>query len=449
MTKFNPLKLLALFCAILFSNFTNAQLKDCNVFLQGNYVEVGINWTGAYGSSAASPTGYHPKGPATVQNSPACGGLCIGSADNLGFVVDPDKDGWGVGTPPYYGDMFLPGCPQEGWSIQSNKKRGNAYNAYGCSSAILDSGITAIGSSYIDSGHVKYGIWQGMFDSLQITQITRLDTSKVYFTVKVIIKNMGAIGRNNVYYMRTVDPDNDEPESGDFTTKNNIVYQNPNPSHRSLVSTWGTHYTGAYLGLGSNDSNSICFITKTGLYPDTGITGTKGLDSMYAKVDTMNLYSDSETSDVGVGLIFKIGHIPPADSTHIHCATCKASRYVDGDSAVVSYTYVFREKDVIEALNSTIPNTNGNTNAVPNITSQADIHVSPNPCRNEIMVSGLSTSDNVMIYDMLGRSMGNQWQISHDGDNTLNIDNLIPGSYIMVVTDKNGTPKARIALHKI
>ena len=35
------------------------QIEGC-VFLQGNYVEVGIAPNGAFGTPANSPTGYHP-----------------------------------------------------------------------------------------------------------------------------------------------------------------------------------------------------------------------------------------------------------------------------------------------------------------------------------------------------------------------------------------------------
>ena len=47
------------------------------VFLQGNYVEVGIHQAGSFGTNASAPVGFHPKGP----------------SNRLGFVVDMQKDG--------------------------------------------------------------------------------------------------------------------------------------------------------------------------------------------------------------------------------------------------------------------------------------------------------------------------------------------------------------------
>lgn len=81
---------------LLFFTKTNAQIVSNNAFIKGNYVEIGINPYGVYGSSINAPTGYHPR-----LDSP--------SSFNLGFVADPDKDGWNIGIPNYHGDFFYPG----------------------------------------------------------------------------------------------------------------------------------------------------------------------------------------------------------------------------------------------------------------------------------------------------------------------------------------------------
>ncbi|MFI5170820.1 MAG: hypothetical protein ACHQFW_00430, partial [Chitinophagales bacterium] len=55
-----------------------AQIVGANAFLKGNFVEVGINQCGAYGSGNTPPVGYHPN--------PGLPGL--------GFVADWESDGW-------------------------------------------------------------------------------------------------------------------------------------------------------------------------------------------------------------------------------------------------------------------------------------------------------------------------------------------------------------------
>src|ERR1022692_575080 len=100
-----------------FAGIAHGQLVNCNVFLQGSYLEVGININGAYGTSTDAPSGYHPRPDGGGLNN-TCTGICGGSTNVLGFVADPAEDGWTVGSPAYCGDYFLPGYPQEGWSIE-------------------------------------------------------------------------------------------------------------------------------------------------------------------------------------------------------------------------------------------------------------------------------------------------------------------------------------------
>ncbi|MGB5439563.1 MAG: DUF4347 domain-containing protein, partial [Gammaproteobacteria bacterium] len=69
------------------------------VFLQGDFLEVGIHAAGSFGTTGDAPAGFHP--------------LVDGVDSRLGFVADPDRDGWTTGTPAQIGDYFLPGDPEE------------------------------------------------------------------------------------------------------------------------------------------------------------------------------------------------------------------------------------------------------------------------------------------------------------------------------------------------
>ena len=459
----------------------NAQLDSCNVFLQGNYVEVGINFNGAYGSSVFPPAvgycgvSYHPKGGSPVANDSGATGCpsiaCITRNGGLGFVADPDKDGWTIGTPcPYYGDYFLPGSPQEGWSIEADGIQANNFNgdsSGSCTQHICGictvndaSGHKGHGSniSYSTSGSIITAIWQGTWDSLLITQTTTLDTSQTFFVTHVVIKNIAATTRHGIYYQRTVDPDNAEPESGSFATLNKIEYQLPDTAHKVLVSTWGTDGSwstiipSAYLGLGTMDSNAKCFVFITsGLQPPTN----EMIDSLYGKYaafssipgggDTAQTWmhqGDSETSDIGVGLVFKIGDLAPVDT------------------AVIAYAYAFkRGVDLDSALKSTlhplIADTSGNhgdtthhtgVNSVKN--QQKDIHIYPNPLTNEMTVSGLSASDQIKVYDMMGKNVAG-WIVVKDGSNNFNTAGLSSGMYLLSVFDKDGNVKARLPIQKL
>ena len=330
-----------LFVYLFFAQNASAQLDSCNIFLQGRYIEVGINTNGAYGSSAGAPAGYHPKGAAGIIDS--CYGTC--PTGNLGFVADPDKDGWTIGTPAYFGDYFMPGFPQEGWSIMADGNQANAWNGNGQCSAVTGtypfsvSGLRGSNQSYISTSNKRTGIWRGGYDSLQITQTTTVDTSKVFFTVYVSIVNKAHSTRNNVYYLRTVDADNDEPEVGltNFTTINSVDYKLPNSLGATLISSTSITYSRAYLGLGTLDCRAKCFYNKASLVPSYGT-----IDSMYGKYsgkgDTVRYYySGKDTDDVAINLAYKLGNIAA------------------GDSVNFAFAYILKQSDITAAFESTQP----------------------------------------------------------------------------------------------
>jgi hypothetical protein len=68
-----------------------AQLVSGNLFLKGNYVEVGVQPNGSFGSNVGAPAGYHPHIFATT--------MCTSTASTslLGYVADPAMDGWSTG----------------------------------------------------------------------------------------------------------------------------------------------------------------------------------------------------------------------------------------------------------------------------------------------------------------------------------------------------------------
>ena len=83
------------------------QVANGEVFLKGNYLEVGIHSAGNFGTAADKPVSFNG---ATGARNPWGRGV--------GFSVDYNRDGFGTGTPTYFsGDYFLPGSPVEGWVV--------------------------------------------------------------------------------------------------------------------------------------------------------------------------------------------------------------------------------------------------------------------------------------------------------------------------------------------
>jgi len=349
MKKFYAL-ILPIFLFLFGTHAALAQMVGDNVFLQGAFVEIGIAPNGGYGSTLPAPTGYHPYLGTGVTFSfydPGAGAVTTSSPDLLGFVADYGADGWTVGTPPFFGDFYLPGTPQEGWAIEVNGVESDAYiPAYWTALhpppvTGFTGGLAGTNVGYSNSGGVIQGVWSGTLyagtdSSMAIRQTTILDTTKLYFTVTVVFTNTGTVPLTNIYYIRTVDPDNDQTRSGDYTTINTITDQLPNPGNKVLVSTTGTVYTNAYLGLGTKDCRAVCTIFDVGLTPEYTLA------SMWAQTATgyTTTQGATYTADVGVALDFNIGTLAPGDSTTLSYAYILNATYID--SALNSITPQFQ-----------------------------------------------------------------------------------------------------------
>ncbi len=291
-----------------------AQIAGTNAFLQGQFVETGVNRCGAYGSNALPAPG--PLGP--YHPSTGLGGL--------GFVADSDQDGWTTGTPPYCGDYFVPGSPVEGWAVTISASdvdvRTNTDQS--CGSFEVPGGIT----TYTDAGAIRSVVWEGTASwpggqEVEIVQNTVQVVDKAYFVTQLTFCNTGSVAIPEFYYCRNVDPDNDQPWSGDFTTLNTIVSQPP-ADEEALVTAEGLTF-GCFLGLGSRDPNAR--VTYGNFF-----TGNP-----YQVWNFTGGYSGSgvNTADEAISIAYRIQDFDP------------------GECFCFAFAYILNVDDLAEALDAT------------------------------------------------------------------------------------------------
>ncbi|MGC4059136.1 MAG: T9SS type A sorting domain-containing protein [Chitinophagaceae bacterium] len=399
----------------------SAQLKDCNAFIRGNYLEVGVSYNGSYGSSTPPPAGYHPDVSNLKYNGAAC--KPDSTALILGFVCDPAKDGWTVaypGHPNYMGDYFTPGSPYEGWAIMTEKRA----SIYVDVQSAFDPDLTGSNTLYRTAGS-KVGMeWEGFYDSLQITQRTILDTASTYFVMRVKIKNLAHRTRRDIYYLRALDPDNDQPwPMGGFQTDNKIEKQNPNPSDVALVSAVGKGYPDSidYMALGAKDPRAMAFMST--YWPER-----TDLDLLYSRTSSDHYFDSLSTvpsADIAIGLLFKIDSLPAYDST------------------VLRIAYMFRKDDFGTATDDDglFPDEETPTGIrQQSVNAAYAIRVQPNPFENELQVDGLSSGDIASVYTIQGKRVEN---LRLQNNKTLDTHALPAGTYVLLVTDKDGTVKHR------
>ena len=174
------------------------------------------------------------------------------------------------------------------------------------------------GSTEIDcftSGTRATSTWTGTTDgALQLQQTTSFNADDLYFTTSITIKNTMSVAMHELYYMRTVDPDQEQPHSGDFGTRNWVQYQpvrdgdpagyeHPTSPHTALVTAVGRRYPDLVLGLGT-------------VHPDSRVNhfGFNNNDPAAAwNENGWKSFSEASprTRDEAVNLMFKFPPIDP------------------------------------------------------------------------------------------------------------------------------------------
>ena len=189
----------------------SADEVGADTFMRLNFVETGINANGGFGTTANAPAGYHARGN-------DAGGLF------MGFVSDPNDTNW----TSYDGDFFTPGGPVEGWAIEVggvasyNGDRGGATAIAGTTGtpSCVTSGLCGG-----DGGSQVSWASNAAVGGVQINKNYILADGAAFILAEVTLTNTTAAAINNVYYMRNLDPDNNQSTEGDYSTRNTIISQ--------------------------------------------------------------------------------------------------------------------------------------------------------------------------------------------------------------------------------
>jgi hypothetical protein len=309
------------FC--FFVNPGQAQIVGANAFLQGQYLEIGMNDNGSYGAST-SPANYHSH----------LTGATFTPGGALAEVYDYGHDGWTVGSPAFAGDFTYPGLPFEGWELQVGTARSQAAaTAAGFTTGGGGIGLSGSIVGYSSVGGNKMVSWAGsaLGGQLLIDKTTRLDTLASWVITTVQLRNTGATPLSNVYYTRMSDADIDQTWGGGFSTSNWITYQN-DTAHRVLTTTAGMTTPG-YMSLAATDSRARAY-----LFSAWPLSTAVDLATIYAMTFTPAVYTAGAhmDGDNGMGIVFNLGTINA------------------GDSTTFSYAYVFSDSTAVDSVQTTL-----------------------------------------------------------------------------------------------
>ena len=207
-----------LFTSAFLAGFTvNAQIVAGSAYMQGSYVEIGIDslhgYEGINTVTSPVPSGMHQRGTTNL----------------FGFVANPQMDGW----VNFDGDFYTPGSPENGWGIEiidtTTVDTFNVKLSNNCS--FSGSGIDGSIISYSYTAGVKTVLWHGNYSDstrgydLDFDITYTLGDLDLYYTTSMTIFNNGPANIEHLYYFRNIDPDNNQSIVSDFTTTNTIISQ--------------------------------------------------------------------------------------------------------------------------------------------------------------------------------------------------------------------------------
>lgn len=298
-------RLLTLLIVLAIGKTASTQILGGRVFLQGNYVEIGISSCGVFGTTITPPLGYHHT-----------------EIFGLSFVADRDQDGWGVGTPSRCGDYSIPGSPIEGFQIEIDGVNYSNTDA-GCAASAMPGSIT----EYLTDATSRTAIWNGDLPSpaVHVRQVTQLNIDDLYMVNTITLINNSATTLNQIYYKRNIDPDNDQHWSGDYTTFNEIQ-SNPPASSDALVVSTGLTF-GCFLGIGARSPDARVSFGSFGTNAGSASAAWNGTGE-YIAVGSL-------TGDIANQISFKTISLAP------------------GDSITYKFAYIFSEDAVEAALAAT------------------------------------------------------------------------------------------------
>ncbi len=179
-----------------------------DVFLGGNYIEVGISKGGTFGTSQLPPASFHSH---------------VYKMSGLGLISD--GDGWDMGAAPTAGDFFLPGTPEERY-IVGYYYNGKLYDynvADRQNVATTNWKVAPTTTNQSTEEHLKAVTTGITAQNIRYTQTVEFDADDKEFLTTIEIENAGTRDVTGVRYTRSFDPDQDQERSGTYETYNKVI----------------------------------------------------------------------------------------------------------------------------------------------------------------------------------------------------------------------------------
>ncbi len=273
MIKFPFFKTTTTLILILITHELNAQFLDGHGYMMGDYVEFTINKNGYEGA------------PCNLLTS-----NCRTVNDYFGIVADPEETDWEEFNGDYSGD----GERENGFGLTFTVL-GNEYS-YGNNA----SGINNIagGITYFEeSMNIITVIWEGTIDDIALTLKYIFKKDEHYYLTSVLLENTGSQIYSNLYFYKTINPDNNASIGSGYITENIIFSQASLDEDSCMVQASQNYPWPSDIILSAKGENWRCFIG--------GEENRNGAE-MWNGIGFYDEVGDTISYDESIGLAYKI-----------------------------------------------------------------------------------------------------------------------------------------------
>jgi hypothetical protein len=341
-----------------------------NVFLGGNYIEIGIHSLGSFGTSVDKPAGFS------------------GTTGSSKIGLSSDNDGFGEGYDLRI-DYFLPGSAEERWSVGYNGDV-TASNA----GLMSTSGIPITSAlTNTSAGDVLSAELTGTLNSkLQIRQQIQFRTDDKYFANRVTLTNVGADSLTSVRYMRSFDPDNTVFRGGSYETSNEVTKTIAADGSAAVVAQ--TIAAASLAGEPASRYPILFFSKYAGAVASTfGFSNGNPYDAnAYSSPRAKNSSIDA---DQAITIDFDVGTLAPGASVTFTYYTSLDSR--DPDIIIEEIEQVASKPAVTTANTALQYSANGLAAAIDSTVSIAD-STNTNIRSAQVTLSNFESGEDVLSY---------------------------------------------------
>lgn len=181
------------------------------LFLGGNYIEIGISNWGDLGTEGNKPAGIR----GTDGGEGGSGSTRVGmSADFDGYNNGHDK--------PI--DYYLPGTMEERFVVGYKVGETTASQSNCAVRGVKQMPTVVTDESDTAAGVLKANVVSTWTDTMEITQVISFKENDKFYKNSVTIKNISGTNWDGARYMRTFDPDNTVFRGGNYDTDNTVTH---------------------------------------------------------------------------------------------------------------------------------------------------------------------------------------------------------------------------------